>query len=168
MNGEYGLKRIISFCALITALILLFASCGDTVKYRDDVKTSELADSVKQKIDGGDKLTNISASFIQSSMDIDASEYADYSVFITVVGTSINEFGIFKAKETAQVQDLEEKLQAYISLRNEAWMPEYLPNEYPKLKNAEIKSAGLYVMYAVLSDSEKEAVFNEFEAQLKK
>lgn len=168
MNGEYALKRFISLCALIMALILLFASCAKTVKYRDDVNTPELADSIKQKIDGGEKLTDISASFIQSSMDIDVAEYADYSVYITVVGTSINEFGIFKAKETAQVEKLEEKLRDYLNLRNEAWMPEYLPNEYPKLKNAEIKSAGLYVIYAVLSDSEKEAVYAEFEAQLKK
>jgi len=162
------LKRFISCCALILALSLLFASCGKTVTYKDDVEVSELADSIKQKIDGGDKLTNITASFIQSSMDMDVSEYADYCVFITVVGTSINEFGIFKAKDTAQVEALSEKLQSYISLRNEAWMPEYLPDEYPKLKNAEIKTAGLYVMYAVLSDTEKEAVFKEFEEQLKK
>ena len=47
-------------------------------------------------------------------------------------------------------------------------MPEYLPEEYPKLKNAEIKSAGLYVMYAVLSDSEKEAAFKELENMLVK
>ncbi|NLL46110.1 MAG: DUF4358 domain-containing protein [Clostridiales bacterium] len=160
------MKRFIRLCALILALALLFASCAKTVKYRDDLTTSEIADSIKQGIDGGDKLTEISASFIQSSMDIDVSEYADYSVFITVVGTNINEFGIFKAKDDTQVDALKEKLQSYISLRNEAWMPEYLPDEYPKLKNAEIKSVGLYVMYAVLSDSEKEAAFKELEEML--
>lgn len=162
------MKRFIRISALILALCLLFASCNRTPKYRDDVKTSELADSIKLKIEGGDKLTEIDASFMQSSMGIDATEYEDFSVFITVVGTSINEFGIFRVKDEAHAEELKGKLQDYIDLRNEAWMPEYLPEEYPKLKNAEIKSAGLYVMYAVLSDSEKEAAFKELENMLVK
>ena len=162
------MKRVIRICAVALALCMLFASCNKTPKYRDDVKTSEIADSIKQKIEGGDKLTEVNETFIENTMGVAASEYEDHSVFITVVGTNINEFGIFKAKDSAQAEKLKEELQDYLKLRNEAWMPEYLPEEYPKLKNAEVKSAGLYVMYAILSDSEKQAAFSELESMLKK
>jgi len=164
-------KRFTALTALILALCTLLTACNKdkAPEYRDDVETSEIAGAIKQKIEGGDKLTKIEeASFIQNTMGFDPNEYEDFSVFITVVGTSINEFGIFKAKDSAQADELKEKLQGYLKLRNDAWMPEYLPEEYPKLKNAEIKSAGLYVMYAILSESDKEAAFKELENMLAK
>ena len=46
-------------------------------------------------------------------------------------------------------------------------MVEYMPEEFPKLQNAETKTIGNYVMYAILSDSDKQAVFSAFEKTLK-
>ena len=41
-------------------------------------------------------------------------------------------------------------------------MDEYLPEEKPKLANAEVWSEGNYVMYAILDDAEREAVYKAF------
>ena len=41
-----------------------------------------------------------------------------------------------------------------------------MPEERPKLDSAEIKVVGNYVMYAILSDSDKTAAFEAFEKVL--
>ena len=46
-------------------------------------------------------------------------------------------------------------------------MDEYMPEEKPKLENAEVKTVGNYVMYAILSDDGKKSAFGAFEKSLK-
>ena len=42
------------------------------------------------------------------------------------------------------------------------WLNEYLPEEKPKLEHAEVWSEGNYVMYAILDDDNREAVYKAF------
>jgi hypothetical protein len=41
-------------------------------------------------------------------------------------------------------------------------MKEYMPEEYPKLESAESEQKGVYVIYTILSDSDREAFTKEF------
>ena len=43
-------------------------------------------------------------------------------------------------------------------------MDEYLPDEKPKLDNAEVWTQGNYVMYAILGDSDRAAVKQAFQS----
>jgi len=45
-------------------------------------------------------------------------------------------------------------------------MKEYMPEEFPKLESAEVKTAGNYVIYAILSDNDKKAAFDAFNKAL--
>jgi len=99
-------------------------------------------------------------------MQMDVTDYADYIVNINAYGTSVDEFGIFKGSDKAQTTAIADAVKTYLQLRIDTWIPEYMPEEFPKLENAEYKVVGNYVMYAVLSDSEREAAFSSFEGAL--
>ena len=78
-------------------------------------------------------------------------------------GTSIDEFGVFKGADSAQAESLRTAVNDYLQLRLDAWMPEYLPEEFPKLQNAQLWTAGNYVFYAILSEDVKTAAGSAFE-----
>ena len=75
-------------------------------------------------------------------------------------------FGIFKAGENSSVKDVQAMVEAYLQLRMESWMDEYMPEEKPKLENAEVKVIGNYVMYCILSDADADTAFASFESCL--
>ena len=82
---------------------------------------------------------------------------------MSAVGTNINEYGIFLAKDADQAKTIKDALNAYLEYRESVWMDEYLPDEKPKLDNAEVLQQGSYVMYTILSDADRDAVNAAFE-----
>ena len=100
-------------------------------------------------------------------MGFDLSSVSEYVVKINSRGVNIDEYGIFKAEDDSQLQQLQTAVSNYLQFRVDTWMVEYMPEEFPKLQNAETKTIGNYVMYAILSDSDKQAVFSAFEKTLK-
>ena len=81
------------------------------------------------------------------------------------MGTNIDEFGIFKAG-TMDAAALKEMIDGYLKILQDSWM-NYQPEEEPKLKGAEVKTVGDYVMYVFLSDADKATAFKAFEGALK-
>ena len=100
-------------------------------------------------------------------MKMDVSDYAGYTVKINAYGANIDEYGIFQAADDKQAKDVEAAVEAYLQLRLDSWMDEYMPEEKPKLSSAEVKSEGKYVMYAILGDADKTAAFEAFAGALK-
>jgi hypothetical protein len=88
--------------------------------------------------------------------------FADYLVKVNAAGANIDEYGIFKAKDPAQLEAAEEEVKSYLQLRRDTWMDEYMPEEKPKLEAAEVKTVGLYVIYAIVSEESRKAVFDTF------
>ncbi len=110
-----------------------------------------------------DEMTELDAKYIERMMKLTDSDYDSCYVAKSSVGININEFGIFKARDAAQVSELETALNDYIDYLDSVWMDEYLPDEYPKLQKASVHSEGLYVCYFVLDDATKTAAVDAFE-----
>ena len=122
--------------------------------------------SVAAVLSEKDALVSAPETYISGSMKMDVSNYDGYDVKINSQGVNIDEYGIFKAKDNTQVAALEQAVNDYLQFRKDIWMDEYMPEEYPKLENAEVKTVGNYVMYAILSDSSKKSAFDAFEKSL--
>lgn len=163
------MKRIIALTLILASLFTLCAcsSGGDKVEYKTDVAVSELAEQVTAVNDGWN-FAAMNESYISGAMKIDVSEYADYIVNMNALGTNVDEFGIFKAKDEASVAAVKEDAENYLQFRLDTWMEEYMPEEKPKLEKAEVKVCGLYVMYAILDDASRADAFAAFENNLKK
>ncbi len=158
-------KIIALFLCLIMTAAALTACGGGEV--RNDVAVSELSAKINSELESGADLVDAPESYISSSMGFDLSSVSEYVVKINSRGVNIDEYGIFKAEDDSQLQQLQTAVSNYLQFRVDTWMVEYMPEEFPKLQNAETKTIGNYVMYAILSDSDKQAVFSAFEKTLK-
>lgn len=158
------MKKRISILLIAVLLIALLAACGGGSASKN-VPVADLADAVGTAI-GKPDLADPGASYVKGYFKKDAAELGEYAIRINTMGTNIDEFGIFKAG-TLSVSDLKALVESYLKLRQDSWMDEYMPDEKPKMMNAEVKVQGDYVMYCILSDTEKTTAFKTFTDALK-
>lgn len=159
-------KTIIIALCLVIALSA-FAGCGgSSASYRDDVAVDELASAVETAIGGG-SMSKAPETYA-STWKLDLSACSEYIMKLNSTGVNIDEYGIFKAKDSGSVSAVKTALENYLKSRRDAWMSEYMPEEYPKLENAEVKAVGSYVMYAILDDAGRSTAFAALESALKK
>lgn len=153
--------RFLSAILCLALALGLLAGCGSTEAKQPEM--SEVVAAVEAAVPT-DGMTELDANYLKNVFKLDESQYADCCVMTTNVGTTIDEFGIFKGKDSAQAAELKAAVEEYLQFRLDSWMPEYLPEEFPKLQAAQLWSQGDYVMYAILSDDAKTAAGDAFTA----
>ena len=152
----------------LLAAVCLFTSCAKSrTQYKDDVSVTRLAEVADSCLET-DALAVMTESYVKGAMKMEPALFAEYTVKVNAAGANIDEYGIFKAKKESSLKAVKEEVKAYLQMRKDTWMEEYMPEEKPKLVSTEIKTMGLYVMYAILSDNSRAAVFLEIESQLAK
>lgn len=156
------MKRKIYSAAAILLLICMLCACssGHNAKAPD---MQSVADKVGTTIDLSE-MSQIPDGYVDGVMGIALDGYVSRNTLISAVGTNIDEYGIFLAKDAEQADTLQSALEKYLEYRESVWMDEYLPDEKPKLDNAEVWRQGNYVMYAILGDSDRAAVKAAFES----
>ena len=159
------MKRSICILLCLAALLCLGA-CGKKAAWRTDVPLDKLAETVEKHLDGG-SLAAMQESYLKGAMKLDPAIFADWLVKINAYGANIDEYGIFKAPDEADVAAVKQAAEDYLKLRRDTWMEEYMPEEKPKLTQAEVKVCGLYVIYAIVSDDARGKILTDFENALK-
>lgn len=160
------ISKIIALVVIIAVMASALCACGGKTQTRD-VPAADIAAAVAEKIGKTDSLTAVESNWIRGWMKTDAALFGDYTVMINVYGANVDEYGIFKAGEEMSVADIEKTVEAYLELRLQSWMDEYMPEEKYKVEDAEYKVIGDYVMYCILSAEDAEAAFATFEGMLK-
>lgn len=160
------IKRISLILALALMLSLL-AACGGG-GYRDDVSMTTLENAVDSALGGAGSMIQAPASYVESTIKLTDADFEESCIKLDSQGININEYGIFKTADKSAAKALETKLKDYLQYRLDIWMPEYMPEELPKLENATVTVAGNYLMYSILDDSGRDAVASAFEDALKK
>lgn len=150
--------------ALALILCLILSACGSQTAAEPEM--SEVVAAVEAAVPT-DGMVEFDANYLKNVFKLSEEKYADCYVMSTNVGTSIDEFGIFKGADEAQTAELKSAVEAYLQFRLDSWMPEYLPEEFPKLQGAKLWTEGNYVMYAILSDEEKTAAETAFQGCFK-
>lgn len=160
--------KTLSLVLCIVMLCGLISACGSGgADIRDDVPVADISTAVDAVAGGGDGMVAAPESHVTSFMKMSAEDYSEYAVKLNSKGVNIDEYGIFKGKDSEQVKTIKAAVDTYLQLRKDTWIVEYMPEEFPKLENAEVKVVGNYVMYAILSDEAKSAGFAAFEDALK-
>lgn len=158
------MKKAALLTALALALCIILSACGSEAAAEPEM--SEVVAAVEAVVPT-DGMVELTGSYLENVFKLTGEQYADCHVMSTNVGTSIDEFGIFKGADEAQTAELKAAVEAYLQFRLDSWMPEYLPEEFPKLQSAKIWTDGSYVMYAILSDELLTAAGNAFEGCFK-
>lgn len=152
-----------SITLIIVALLVagLLCSCGNSAK---DIPVQEISDTVSNAI-GNSGMTDPGENYVKGYMKKSASEIGEYIILKNVMGTNIDEFGIFKSG-TMTVNEIKTMLEGYLKTLRDSWM-NYQPEEEPKLTGAEIRVIGEYVMYCILDEADRTTAFKAFSDALK-
>ena len=152
-----------SIFALLLTAVLLLSSCGEkTVTYRTDLSAADVSDACMAVLSSSALLGAADEVYIQYRLMLDSTMAESWSVYIQNAGTSLDEFGIAKAP-TDDTSALEAAFRDFIVRRNEEWTGQYMVEEYPKLESAECRTIGRYVIYCILSEEDKAALFTAAE-----
>jgi len=151
------MKRTVTLILALILCLCLFTACGKNTNANVDMDT--VAGAVNAVCDN-ENMQDIPASYMENTMKIPADAYTDCVAKISKVGTNINEYGVFKTEDTDALTAL---LEQYLAYREEIWMDEYLPEEHPKLENAQVRVIGDYVMYVILDDATLSSAETAFE-----
>ncbi len=167
------MKKIISAVLIIMSVLLCFAACDGTnttptttVTYKTDVKVADLMSAAGARISTFDAMSKIEEMYFEYQLKADPATLSEWDVRLQP-GVTLDEVGIFKASSTENVDAVKAMVENYLKERNAAWTGLYMQDEYPKLENASLKVFGDYIVYCILSDAEKTAVFTAVEDALK-
>lgn len=158
--------RFTSLLTLTLAIAILFCACS-TPTVRDDLTSAQLGETVDALLANAKYLDEADGDYLRFNLPGTA-DAADRLVRFSVSGQCLDEYGFFHAASPEGVAALEKACADYLRKRNDAWMNEYLVEEYPKLRDAEVFTLGNYVFYLILSESDKDLVLNTLNETLKK
>ncbi len=146
---------------------MLFMGCSSKTSYKSDIPVNELALLAEKQIGLECAMVEVPDNFVEFTHMMTPADYMERSVKINAQGVNIDEYGIFLAESPEQSQEIIDATEAYLQLRMDTWMVEYMPQEYPKLENAEYKVYGNYVVYLILDEEMKDDAFSTIEDALK-
>jgi len=160
--------KFICFCIALSLLCTFIIACGEEQGYRDDVTVESVVQKINPTLSRINDLDRAPENYIKIQQSFPLDLCLEYAEMMQVGGVGIDEYGIFKMKDAESVTAMKTAIESYLTTALATFNEDYAPNEKPKLESAEVKVFGNYVMYAVLSDSEKAAAFSALETALKK
>ena len=157
------MKKILT-SLLVLSLLLLAVGCGSTT-YKNDVAVNTLADTAITALNDGKEYSTAEADFLDSYFT--KPDYVTESVIrFSTDGNDLNEFGIYHVTD-GNAEAMKTHLSKYVTDFYDLYNANYLPEETPKLRDAEVKVFGNYVVYAMLNDTDRATLFTAIEQALK-
>lgn len=164
---ESHMKKLICLCLALIALMLPLASCSK--EYADDVSVEKVSEAMVTSLTGTIPLYSLADEGYLDDYFTMPDYVTDHIIHFSTEGNNLDEFGVFHVTE-GNAEDMQSKLETYLKdcyEQNKDWYDSYMPEETPKLRDAEVKVFGNYVVYAVFAEAEREAAFDAAEKALK-
>lgn len=159
------MKRLI--CALLLlALPFSFSACAQR-NYSDDASVEDLGNAAIDSLALEQDYVIADEGYLEDFFSLPP-YVLESRILMSSNGNDLNEIGIYHVTE-GNANAMKSILNNYLvgSLRAyEDWYNSYIPQELPKLVNAEVKVFGNYVVYAILSDADRAAAFDAIENAL--
>ena len=161
------MKRIFLTLLSLTLLCSLI-SCGNSTNYVDDVSVTTLADGAIAALNDNTDYRTAENGFFDDYFTLP--EYVTESTARFAADTNnLNEFGIFHV-QVGNANAMKDILKTYLSdclEQNQTWYDSYIPQETPKLRDAEVKVFGNYAVYAIASKDDRATFFDAVKKALK-
>lgn len=155
------------FLLLLCLLLLLSLSACKRKAYTNEPTASMLAEQALESLDNADGYTVAEHDLLEGYFHRPEG-VSDFTVRIRTDRNNIDEFGIYRVSD-GKVREMASLLEGYLSRsleQNRDWYDSYIPAETPKLRRAEVRVFGDYAVYAILSDGDRERLFERIEAIL--
>jgi hypothetical protein len=152
---------------LLLSLTLLFASCARMPRYRDELAAGSMMEEVLEVMQDNKDYTHADGTHFAKYFALPAT-VREVDVRYSTDAGSIDEVGILHVTDNTAPQTAE-LIESYLSQsyeENHTFYDSYIPSQTPKLRDAEVKVFGNYVVYAILDAPARKAVFDNVKAQL--
>ena len=162
------MKKTLCILLALLALALPFTACKSG-NYLDDKAATEIGKAISAKLSGNQTYTQVDSGALDDYFQM-PDYVSESAIYFSDEGNNIDEFGVFHVKD-GQAKEMADILEKYLTDaydQNAAWYDSYIPEETPKLRDAEVKTFGNYVLYAILSEENKTAARNAAEELLAK
>ncbi|MBQ8432040.1 MAG: DUF4358 domain-containing protein [Clostridia bacterium] len=151
------------FLCVSLALLLLFAlpSCGDSTTFADGISVTTLGEAAVSALNDQKDYTQAGSGYLDDFFSV-PDYVTEHTVLFSTEGNDINEIGIFHVTD-GNAQAMATLLSKYLTdsyEQNAAWYDSYIPQETPKLRDAEVQVFGNYVLYGILSEADRTTVFD--------
>lgn len=138
---------------------LLLGSCHKKEAYTDELSAKEVADGAVSAMDET-SLLSAERDYLDDYILVPEG-MTDREIRFSPDGNNLDEIGVWHvpADETKRVHSLLEEYLDRSLERNRAFYDSYIPQETAKLRDAEVKTFGNYVVYAIMNESNRSAFF---------
>lgn len=156
-------QSLILILAVCLSIPCFLQACGKAT-YRDDLTASALSEQMVGALPP--------KTYLAAERDVLDGYFAlpDYvlesDVRFSADGTDLDEWGIYHVTD-GNVEAMATHLRQYTQTFYERYNANYLPEEIPKLRDAEVRIYGNYVIYAMLNDQDRTAFFQKIEETLR-
>lgn len=153
--------RILTLSLALTLLLALALSACAAPSYKNDLPTATLGSAAVAAIGGPEDYSTAEEGYLDDYFTT-PSYVTAYTLCFATDGNNLDEIGIYQVTDgnaNAMKTVLEDYLEDSLE-RNQGWYKEYIPKEIPKLRDAEVKVFGNYVIYAICSKEDRAAVFS--------
>jgi len=147
-------------------MLLLLCSCSN---YADDIDTDNLATVGLNALGDGIDYVEADDGFLDDYFE-EPSWVTDSEIYLAPTASNINQVGVYHVQD-GHAEELEIILSDYLNRayeENGNWYNSYIPKETPKLRDAEVKRFGNYVVYAILNQNDRAIFFETIENDLTK
>lgn len=151
------MKKIISLFTLVLILFSVLSSCAKDSK--SNVPVSEVANKILENVKVKDGLTDGDAMFLEYTLFVSPDLVSDFKIKYST--TNYDEFGVIKAKNSDDAKEVQNVILEQYFPAKDGFMKNYEPDLYTKIENAECLVFGEYVVYFILSNSERTASIND-------
>lgn len=176
------MKRIILLVLSLTLLLSITACKKETESdapsapnhtpapvFADDLQTSALAEDARLALNDAAIYMTAGEGYLNDYFTM-PDYVTDMTILFAADASNLNELGVFHvpAEKVAETKVL---LEGYLDTaleKHQGWYDSYIPEETPKLRDAEVKVFGNYVVYAIFDANGRKAVFENIEKNLVK
>lgn len=158
--------RFFTHVVIVSLIFSLCACKKSAVVYSDTISAEELAKEVTEELEPSD-FRSADGDWLADYVTLPEG-LTDYRICFSSNGNNLNEFGIWHVKSD-EIAPLEATLRTYLAdslLKNKAFYDSYIPEETPKLEDAEVRVFGNYVCYAILDQHDRDIFFRTIEEEL--
>jgi len=159
------MKRI--FRSVLSLILILSLSACSAKSYVDNKSSATIADEALVSLRDGVIYRAADESYLEDYFT--APDYAsDAAIRHAMDAGNLNELGVYHvpAEKVGEMKALLEGYLADALQKNQSWYDSYIPQETPKLRDAEVKVFGNYVAYAIFNSRDRRAVFQSLEKSL--
>ena len=147
------LKKALTNLFVLSLTLVILTSCTKKDAMSKAPSVKDIDNKLKEEINLSTMAIGDSEK-LEKLYDINLEDLEEFLLYIPKSNIEANEIGIFKVKDSTEIDNIKEKIEKRIEEQADNFK-DYLPEEYYLIENSLLKIKGNYVLFAISEDVEQ-------------